>query len=691
MKTNPPLYLGASYYPEHWPEERWPEDIRLMKEAGLTVARLGEFAWSTMEPAPGEFHFDWLARVISQLAEAGIDTVLGTPTAGPPAWLVQQYPDMLAMNDHGRRAQVGNRCHYCVTSPEFHAAAARIVSAMGERFGPNPHVIGWQFDNEYNRVCYCPRCQSLFQGFLQQRYGSLDNLNERWSTSYWSQTYSAWEQIPLPIGLHNPGLMLEFKHFITASYRKFQRLQIDNLHPHLPEHVWMTHNFMKWFDGYDHYLMSADLDIASWDWYVGQGRHDYLSSGAHHDQVRGFKQKNFWLIETQPGSVNWKPINTMLEKGEGRAMAWHAVAHGADAILYWQWRSALGGQEQYHGTLVDQSGQPRLFYTEAQQLGAEFTALSPLLAGSTVKAEVAVLNDYDSMWSLQWQPHHRDFDYVEHLLHYYRPLAAMNVPVDIISARDISMSAQANNSLAKYRLVIAPALLLQNQAMVQALTEYVSKGGHLALTVRCGMKDDYNALLPLRQPGGLAEMAGVEVEDYYALLEPVPVTGKWLNGQSGLWTERLAAIKKSVAVIARYGKSNGWLDDQIAISVNVHERGLVYYVGAYLDAAAQEMLLARMLKTAKVTTISAPKGIEVARRTTTAGEPVYIVINHTAAEQTVRMPWPVFNHLSKVPGAAAPLNAAEFTLSAYGVAIVTPDLSTTPELSTIPGQNNDTR
>jgi len=656
------LHLGASYYPEHWPEERWPEDIRLMKEAGLTVARMGEFAWSSLEPSAGEFRLDWLERVIKLLASAGIVSVLGTPTAGPPNWLVQQYPDLLAVNEYGQRVQVGNRCHYCVNSPEFHAAVQRIVKALGERFGSNPNVIGWQFDNEYHRVCYCSRCRRLFQNYLRDQYGSLEALNQRWLTRYWSQTYSAWEQIPMPIGSHNPGLMLEFKHFITESYRKFQRLQVDNLRPYLPEGVWMTHNFMKWFDGYDHYIMSKDLDIASWDWYVGIGHHDYLSSGVLHDLIRGFKNKNFWLIETQPGSINWKPVNTTLEKGEARAMAWHAVGHGADAILYWQWRSALGGQEQYHGTLVDQSGQPRPFYEEVRQLGKGFATISPLLAGSEIKASVAMLNDYNSLWSIQWQPHHRDFDYIEHFTHYYRPLVRLNVPVDVVSARGLKESGK----LTGYRLVIAPALVFQNKAMVESLQFYVAQGGHLILTVRCGMKDEYNALLPKRQPGDLVEMAGVEVEEYFALQEPVPVTGNWFTGQSNLWAERLALVGKGNAhIIARFGKSNDWLDNQIAITVNSYGKGLVYYVGAYLDENAQQALLARVLKTAAVITMATSPGIEICTRILSNGEEVYIVINHTSEEKTLRMPWPVFDHLAEVEF------AAEYTLPAYRVVVLT--------------------
>ncbi len=208
-----------------------------MVSAGMNVVRMAEFAWADMEPAQGQFNFAWLDRAIDKLAAAGIATVLGTPTAAPPAWLMAEYPDIFAVEKDGRRVQFGNRCHYCVNSPDFHAAARSIVSAMAERFGPNPSVIGWQFDNEYNRVCYCDRCRVRFQHYLQEHYLTLANFNARWSTAYWSQTYSAWEQIPFPIGGHNPGLMLEFKHFTTESYRCFQRLQLDCLRPHLPPKV----------------------------------------------------------------------------------------------------------------------------------------------------------------------------------------------------------------------------------------------------------------------------------------------------------------------------------------------------------------------------------------------------------------------------------------------------------------------
>lgn len=668
------LHIGAAYYPEHWPETRWPDDVRLMRELGLSVVRMGEFAWSTLEPAAGQFDFDWLDRAIDMLADAGVATVLGTPTAGPPAWLTAALPDTLVMDEYGRRAQHGNRCHYCVTSPDFHAATRRIVAAMGEHFGSHPQVIGWQLDNEFSTVCYCPRCRALFQQFLKDAYGSLDALNERWSTRYWSQTYSAWEQIPIPIGGHNPGLMLEFQHFVTETYRRFARVQLDALRPHLRPGVWVTHNFMGWYQGFDHYRMSEDLDMASWDWYVGTGHNDYLKSGATHELTRGFKRQNYWVMETQPGCVNWSSVNNTLNRGETRAMAWHAVAHGADAVLYWQWRTALSGQEQYHGTLVDQSGQPRLLYREIRQLAVELERASPLLAGSKpAEARVAILNDYDSRWSLEWQRHHRDFDYVAHLLSYYRPIAARNIPVEIISA---------DAPIDGYKLVIAPAMLILTEERAERLRKFVSRGRNLLLTARCAMKDAYNALLPSRQPGPLTDMAGVEVEDYYALDEDVPIKGNWFTGVSRQWAERLHVLEGAhAATIARYGPSNGWLDGQPAITVNAYKGGMVYLCGAYLDDAAQDSFIARLLQNCALRPqMEMPEGIEIGRRMTVDGQEAVILINHKPTGQDITLPWPAFEHLNRLS------LEGEITLGPYGVLVLTKEEPPQPEEPAQPDQ-----
>lgn len=339
-------------------------------------------------------------------------------------------------------------------------------------------------------------------------------------------------------------------------------------------------------------------------------------------------------------------------------MAWHAVAHGADAVLYWQWRSALGGQEQYHGTLVDQSGQPRPFYEEVQRLGRDRVAVSSLLAGSRVVSRVALLNSYDSRWSIQWQRHHRDFDYVAHLNHYYRPLAARNITTDVVSA---------DAPLDGYRLIVAPALVITSESQARRLRDFVNRGGHLVLTVRCGMKDEYNALLPARQPGPLADLAGVEVEEYYALLEPVPVIGNWFTGSGQLWAERLKVRDTDhTHIAARFGASNGWLDDQLAITVHSYGRGLVYYVGVYLDEEAQQALTDHIVRMVGIRPVlETPPGVEARVRVDAEGKRIYIVINHEREEQLVPLPWPAQEHLGGQPV------AEELKLAPYGVAVLT--------------------
>jgi beta-galactosidase len=631
-----------------------------MKAAGFTVVRMGEFAWSTFEPTEGEFDFNWLERAIYLLGQNDIVSVLGTPTAAPPAWLAWHYPGTLAVDEHGHRREHGQRYHYCVNSPAYHQRTRSIVTQLAARFGPNPHVIGWQIDGGSGTVCYCDACRTALQQYLAEKFESLENLNEHWFSCYRHQRYASWAQIPLPKDGHNPGLMLAFRQFITHSYRKFQQLQADILRAHIPEQVWVTQNFTRWSPVCDHYEMSADLDLATWDWDMPSGFPDYREIGAAHDLVRGFKRRNFWLMETQPSNISWAPLNDQVRKGKGRAMAWHAVGHGADAALYWQWCAALNGPEPYRGAIIDQSGQPRPIYDEIAQLGAEFARVSELLAGSKVQAEVAILNDYDSRWSSDWQRQHEDFEYVDHMRHYHQPLAGLNIPVDIISA---------DADLDGYRLVIAPGLVILTPERAQKITAFVGNGGTLILTLRSGMKDGFNALLPQRQPGLLAKIANVEVEESYLLEGPIPLSGRMVgNATSRLWAERLRIGRSNnfTQVVAKYSSKNEYLDGQIAITYNSYESGGVYYVGAYLDEHAQAKMLKYICRVKKVQALmETPPGLEVCRRVRPDGEAVYILINHRSDPKLVPIPWAATEHLSGFSGKGS------LKIAPYGVTVLT--------------------
>lgn len=651
----PAILLGAAWYPEQWPESRWDADLTLMQQAGVRMVRIGEFAWSRMEPSEGNYDLDWLDRAINAAAKHGIYTVLGTPTAAPPAWLTQKYPETLRMYEDGRRAEHGNRQQFNFANPKYRELARDIAERMAKRFGHNPWVLGWQIDNEYADVSFDPDTKAQFQRWLKARYGTLNNLNARWTTSYWSETYFNWDQIPIETRYGNPGLLLSWKRFVSDTWRSYQKNQLDVIRANSDPRQFITTNMMGWFDGYDHYTVSQDLDLASWDDYVGEGQLDPAKNGAAHDLTRGFKRKNFWVMETQPGFVNWAPINNSLDKGEVRAMAWHDVGHGADTVSYWQWRSALNGQEEYHGTIVGPDGTPVPLYPEIQQIGREFAKASPVLAGTSVKSEVAILHSYDSRWAIEWQKHSNEYDPVAEIISYYRPLRAITQSLDIIPPTD---------SLSQYKLVVAPGLNVISDAAAKNLVEYVRQGGHLVLGQRSGMKNDDNGLQRERQPGPLVDLLGGRVEQYYALVHPVPVEGKFGVGEGSLWAELLSTKDNQTEVLETFGKSNGWLDGQPAAITRQVGKGRITYIGAWLDSEGMKAAAKWMTDISGVKPAfgPVPDGVEVYPRYGDHGT-VFILVNFSKTEETIPLPSPMMDVLE---GGAKDL----VTLPVYGVAVL---------------------
>ena len=318
-----PLELGAAWYPEQWPESRWDADLTLMEQAHMHFTRVGEFAWSTMEPSEGNFQLDWLEHAIRLAEKHHIAIVIGTPTAAPPAWLTQKYPETLRTNPDGRKDEHGNRQQFDFANPKYRELCRIIATKLAERFGHDPNVIGWQIDNEYAAEDFGPETRTQFQQWLKAKYKTLDNLNARWTTAYWSETYSAWDQIPIQETYGNPGLLLNWKQFVSDTWRSYQRNQLDAIRAHADKRQFITTNMMGWFDAYDHYTVAQDLDLASWDDYIGTGQIKPDENGARHDLTRGFLRKNFWVMETQPGFVNWSP-------GQQRAQQRRNPRHGLE-------------------------------------------------------------------------------------------------------------------------------------------------------------------------------------------------------------------------------------------------------------------------------------------------------------------------------------------------------------------------
>ncbi len=626
----PALLLGAAWYPEQWPESRWDADLQLMEDAHIHFARVGEFAWSSMEPSEGHYTLDWLEHAIRAAERHHIAIVLGTPGATPPAWLTQKYPETLRTMENGRKDQHGNRTQFNFSDAKYRELLGGMDEQMAKRFGHDPNVIAWQIDNEIGTESFDDGTRTQFQDWLRAKYKTLDNMNARWTTAYWSETYSDWRQIPIEESRGNPGLLLNWKEFVSDVWRSYVGGQVKILRANSEPRQIITTNTMGFYDKYDHYTVEQDLDFASWDDYVGEGHLNPVSDGATHDLTRGFLRKNYWVMETQPGFVNWASVNNALNKGEVRAMAWHDIGHGAEAVEYWQWRSALNGQEQYHGTLVGADGTPVPLYTEVQQIGSEFEKAAPALEGTTVESEVALLQNYPSRWAINWQRHNKNFDPVTNLVSYYGPLRQLVRSVDIVSD---------TAPLDRYKLVVAPALNLVTPEAAKHLEAYVRGGGHLVLGQRSAMKDEDNSLWPERQPGPLADLLGARVEQFYALIQPVPVEGQWGTGESPLWAEQIGVKNPETTVLMRYGKSNGWLDGQPAAVTRKVGKGSITYIGAALDPQTMATAAKWMLEQSGIAEVlpGVPEGVDVAIRSG-AGKHVVILTNYNPEPATVALP-----------------------------------------------------
>ena len=604
-----------------------------MDAAHIDVVRMAEFAWSTLEPREGQFDFEWLDRAIAQAARHHIRVVLGTPSAAPPAWLTSKYPDVLRVDEEGHADEHGNRQQFSFTSPRYRTLAREIAEKLAARYGHNPNVVGWQIDNEVGPPSFDAETKAQFHRWLQQKYHTVAELNRHWTTAYWSQTYDDFAQVPMHSKNENPGLLLDWKLFVTDVWASYVENQVKVIREHAEPRQFITTNTMHWNGGFDHYVMHRSLDLAAWDEYVANGRYDWLDYAVQHDLVRGYKRQNFWLMETQPAFVNWWPVNRSLDPGQVREVAWQAVGHGADAVLYWQWRSPLNGQEQYHGSLLGADGTPVPVYAEVQKIGAEFARAGDALAGTTPHSRVALLQSYESRWAIDFQRHNKDFDPVEEFDAFYRPLELGAQSVDVIAA---------DAPLENYALVVAPALNVLSSAQAEHLADYVRRGGHLVLGPRSGMKDPYNALWPQRQPGPLVTLLGGRVEQFYALDQPVAVTGGAGTGQATIWAEALEPLAPDTHVGMTYGASQGWLDGKPALLTRQVGKGTITYLGAWLEPALMSKFATQLLADAGVKPIMAgiPADVEICERSG-GGKKIWIIINHGRSAQAVRLPLPV--------------------------------------------------
>jgi beta-galactosidase len=645
------MKLGVCYYPEHWPEERWAEDARLMRQAGLAVVRIGEFAWAKMEPIEGQFAWEWLDKAIQTLTAQRLQVVLGTPTATPPAWLCRTYPEILPVDSQGQQRNFGSRRHYCHNNPIYRQHTARIVTALAQRYANTPGVIGWQIDNEFGchdtARCYCPACAAAFRAWLQKRYTSLEALNRAWGADFWSQTYAAWGQIEPPqqtVTEPNPSHVLDYYRFSSDSVLEYQQLQIDLLRQHT-HGQWITHNLMGNFPDLDYHALARPLDHVCWDSYPtgyaevqaetlympGEPRPSFAYdagdpyvTGFCHDLTRGLKQTPFWVMEQQAGNINWALLNTGVRPGTVRLWTWHALASGAEAVVYFRWRACLYAQEQYHSGLLRHDSSPDLGYLEVLRMAEEHTLMEKISA-APLSVDTALLLDYEDLWAIQLQPHRRDFGYLRHLFVFYRALREIGIMVDIVGPQ---------SDLSRYRLILAPTAHLGRPELAEKLAACAQAGSVVLLGVRTGFKTTSNTVTDQPLPGAYAALAGVNVKTWHALPPgvgyPLEPRIEGLEGEAAFWAEALQPGSETNS-LARY--RGGPFAGQSALTEYTLGEGRVVYLGWYPSLAQAKGLAARLAEQARVARLAElPQGILGIRR-----GPHTMLFNFTEQEAEAQM------------------------------------------------------
>jgi beta-galactosidase len=475
--------LGVCYYPEHWPEDEWADDAARMVDAGLSWVRIGEFAWQRIEPKRAVFNWDWLDRAVETLGNAGLQIIMGTPTATPPRWLVDEMPGMLPVDEQGRVRKFGSRRHYDFSHLGYRDDCRRIVRAMGERYGADKRIAAWQIDNEYDchdtTLSYSEAAKTGFQDWCAQRYQSTDALNRAWGNVFWSMDYDRFDQIELPnltVTEPNPAHVMAFRRYSSDQVVAFNKVQADELRKYTSAPL--IHNYMGRITTFDHWAVGADLDIASWDSYpigflsdriegTAQEKQVFLRQGHpdnqafHHDLYRAVGKGRMWVMEQQPGPVNWAPYNPAPLPGMARLWAWEAFAHGAETVCYFRWRQAPFAQEQMHAGLLrpDRADAPAL--AEARQVADEIAKLPTV---GTAHAPVALIFDYESAWAWDTQPQGADFDMFRLAFAAYRALRRAGLSVDILPP-DVA-------DLSDYKLVLAPGLMTLSDPLRAALAAY---------------------------------------------------------------------------------------------------------------------------------------------------------------------------------------------------------------------------
>ena len=604
--------LGVCYYPEHWPEDWWAQDARRMVEAGISYVRIGEFAWSRYEPKRGQFEFGWLDRAIDVLGKADLKVVLGTPTCAPPKWLVDEHPEMVPIDEQGRPRGFGSRRHYTFSSRAYFEESRRIVEILSKRYGQNPFIDGWQTDNEYGChdtiLSWGPEDLKGFREWLRRTYQSPEQLNDAWGNAFWSMDVQSFDQVALPnlaVTETNPAARLDFWRFQSEQVATYNRMQCDIIRTYSPGR-WITHNMMGFFNDFDHWAVGDDIDVASWDSYpVGfterfpftEAEHLRWAESGHpdiapffNDLYRSVGRGRFWVMELQPGPVNWAPWNPVPKPGMIRIFTWEALAHGAEVVSYFRWRQAVSGQEQMHAGLnLPGSHEWSPGGREACTVGAEIKVIGAL--PTSTQSNVAIVYDYEASWITRIQPQGKDFEFSTLMFRWYEAVRKLGLNVDFV---------RPGASLKGYKLVLVPTMPHVSDAAERA---FAAADGVVLYGPRTGSKTRHHATPANLAPGPISALVRARVLQVSSLRPGLAsnVKGK-VTGSAIRWRETVEALGAQSLGIFENG-------EPALIAANNH-----LYLACWPDERLLKSVMKLVVGKAKLKTIQLPEGIRLRQR-----------------------------------------------------------------------------
>lgn len=585
------IWYGGDYNPDQWPEEVWDDDVRLMKRAGVNLVSVGIFSWAKIETSEGVYDFDWLDRIIDKLGEAGIAVDLASATASPPMWLTQAHPEVLWKDYRGDVCQPGARQHWRPTSPVFREYALKLCRAMAEHYKDNPYVVAWHVSNEYgchNRFDYSEDAERAFQKWCEERYGTIDAVNDAWGTAFWAQRMNDFTEIVPPrfIGdgnFMNPGKLLDFKRFSSDALKAFyvaERDALAEITPDLP----LTTNFMVSATGsvLDYDDWGREVDFVSNDHYFipGEAHLDELAFSA--SLVDGIARKDPWfLMEHSTSAVNWRPVNYRKEPGQLVRDSLAHVAMGADAVCYFQWRQSKAGAEKFHSAMVPHTGEDSTVFRDVCELGADLNTLADngLLGTKLAKSKVAVVFDYESEWATEHtatptqKVHH-----VDEPLQWFRALADHGVTADVVPV---------SSNWDEYEVVVLPSVYILSEETTRRVRDYVANGGRLIVTYYTGLSDEKDHVWLGGYPGSIRDVVGVRVEEFMPMGDDFPGVPGRLGLSNGAVAHDIADVIGSVdrsATVLETFRDDPWtgMDGAPAIVANTFGEGRSVYVGARL-------------------------------------------------------------------------------------------------------------